>query len=362
MRKLISHAIYFLFFLGLALYLPPVQAQTLTLSGVVVNDAGSAMYGVEVNLKGEGIEQRAFTDNEGKFKFEVSAGKYELVFRYPGYYETVVKGLDIWKQPLDSLKVLLPTLTLERDLEIISGVVIRDSGTAVEGVEVHLMKGESIYQTTSTDKEGKFKFEVSAGKYGLVFQYPGYYEMMVKDVDIWKQPRDSLKILLPKLTLELDLEIIGPKMVPAPALDATFKPKTPLKVGRPMRGTLFLKNVGKEPILIPTEPYTKDSQYSPEAKIMQIYVEVESHNAFYDQKYICLPSKNCKELKPLEAISFPLAIYNREGYDEGKRGVQSYQKRGDNRLEINVHFKLPSRDDDIRTEPIKKEFTVFVQP
>jgi hypothetical protein len=365
MRRLKNHTAYFLFFLGLTLStanLPPAQAQAITLNGVVIDDSGLGVQAVEVNLKGDGVEQRVLTDKNGKFTFEIPAGKYALVFRSPGYYETVIKDLDIWKQPLDSLTVVLPKLTLKRDLELISGVVLRESETPVEGMEVHLMRGGVIYQTTSTNKEGEFKFEVSVGKYDLLFQYPGYYEMTVKDVDIWKQPRDSLKILLPKLTLEPDLEIIGPQMVPAPALEVSFKPTTTLKVGRLIKGTLYLKNTGKEPILIPTALYTQESQYSPEARIMWISVEVEGYYAQYYQPHICLPAKDCRQLKPGETISFPVSIYNRERYEEGKREIQAYHKRGDNKLKVWLQFNVPSPGEDVRTKPIEKEFRVFVQP
>jgi hypothetical protein len=185
---------------------------------------------------------------------------------------------------------------------------------------------------------------------------------VLKDVEIRKQPLNSLKIILPRLTFERDLEIIGPKLVPAPALEATLGLKPPFKIGRPIQGTLVLKNVGKEPILIPTT----DGQYSPEARLMQVYVHIEGYHAFYDKNYVCEPSKNCKELGPGKAISFPISIYNREGYDEGKRVVQTYQRRGDNKLKVGVVFSLSGGGDEKAvptvTEPVTQELTVFVQP
>lgn len=123
----------------------------MALNGVVIDESELELHGVEVNLKGEGIKQKTFSDKEGKFTFEISVDKYELVFRHPGYYETALKGLDIWKQPLDGLKILLPKLARKCDPGIISGPVIQESGTAIEGVEVHLTREGGIYQTTSTD-------------------------------------------------------------------------------------------------------------------------------------------------------------------------------------------------------------------
>lgn len=247
------------------------------------------------------------------------------------------------------------------ELVLLSGTVIRESGSALEGVEVHLIRGGSIYQTTVTDKEGKFRFEMPRGKYELMFRYPGYVETVLKGLDIWKQPIEALRVLLPKLTLERDLEIIGPKWAPSPALQLSFRPGVPLRVGRQITGTLLLKNVGKEPILVPRELYTQGSQYSPEAKIMQISISLEGYNALYDQKYICLPSKNCFELAPSHTVLFPVAIYDRKEYDEGKRNIQVFHKKGANKLKINLHFVLPGSDD-ARTKPVEKEFTLFVRP
>jgi hypothetical protein len=192
----------------------------------------------------------------------------------------------------------------------------------------------------------------------------------VKGVEIKKAPLSTLKITLPlsitspQLILQRDPEIIGPKMVPAPKLELSYEPRRPLAAGRPMQGTLTIKNMGKEPILMPTEPYTRDEQYSPRAKIVQIEVFAERLRAFFDQKYLCLPSKNCKELRPLETISFPITIHSREGYDEGKRVAQAYPKTGEYMLKASVHFKLPSddpnKDVDTRTEVIEREFSVLI--
>lgn len=236
-------------------------------------------------------------------------------------------------------------------------------------VEVRLT-GAGIEQKTITDRNGEFRFEVPVGTYELTLRHPAYYETTVKGVEVKRKPSSTLKITLPlsitvsQLILQRDPEIIGPKMVPVPALELSFEPRRPLATGRPMQGTLTIKNVGKEPILMPTEPYTSRGQYSPRAKIMQVNVFAEKLGAVFDQKYLCLPSKNCKELRSLETISFPITIHSREGFDEGKRVAQVYPKTGEYKLKASVHFKLPSddpnKDIDIRTEAIEREFSVLV--
>jgi hypothetical protein len=241
----------------------------------------------------------------------------------------------------------------------------------VPDVEVRLT-GDGIEQETVTDQKGEFRFEVPVGTYELTFRHPGYYGTTVRGVEVKKPPSSTLKITLPlsinstQIILQRDdPKIIGPKRVPAPALELSFEPRRPLAAGRPMQGTLTIKNVGKEPILMPTELVTTDSQYSPKAKIIQIYISPAGYNAHYDQKFICLPAKNCKSLAPNETISFPITIYDREGYyEQGRRVAQVYPKTGEYKLEARVYFKLPSddpnKDIDVRTEPVERDFSVLV--
>lgn len=237
-------------------------------------------------------------------------------------------------------------------------------------VEVRLT-GAGIEQKTITDQNGEFRFEAPVGVYELTFRHPAYYETTVKGVEVKQKPLSTLKITLPlsitspQLILQRDPEIIGPKMVPAPTLELSFEPRRPLAARRSMRGTLTIKNVGKEPILMPTEPVTKDSQYSPKAKIIQVDISAVGYYADYDQKFICLPSKNCKSLAHNKTISFPITIYERAGYYEvGRRVAQVYPKTGEYKLKARVHFKLPSddpnKDIDTRTEAIEREFSVLI--
>jgi len=255
----------------------------------------------------------------------------------------------------------LPFSLAQEPRFILRGEVRLDLGFPLHGVEV-ILRGSDLTQRTRTDFEGKFAFEVPAGTYELVFRDPDYLETVLRGVEVKKQPLEELKVLLTKLRFERDLEIIGPREVPAPALEISFNPELPLKVGRPMQGTLILKNVGRRPILIPTEPYTKDEQYSPQAKIMQISVHVNGYYDYYEEKYICLPSSNCKELAPFETISFPIRIYKRREYDEGKRVVQVYPKKAEYRLQVSLHFWLPHEKGSrpIVTEPLRREFRVLI--
>jgi hypothetical protein len=256
------------------------------------------------------------------------------------------------------------------------GVVVLNSDHTPErglpDVEVRLT-GDGIEQETVTDQKGEFRFEVPVGTYELTFRHPGYYGTTVRGVEVKKQqpPSSTLKITLPlsitstQIILQRgDPKIIGPQMVPAPALELSFEPSRPLAAGHPMQGTLTIKNVGKEPILVPTELFTTESQYSPKAKMMQIYISPGGYNARYDQKFICLPSKNCRNLAPNETISFPIAIYEREGYDDGRRVIHVYPKTVEYKLKANVHFKLPSddpnKDVDVRTGSVEREFPVLI--
>jgi hypothetical protein len=94
---------------------------------------------------------------------------------------------------------------------------------------------------------------------------------------------------------------------------------------------------------------------------MHVSVFLEGYSAFYDETYVCLPSKDCRELIPSEVVSFPITIYHRQDYFQGKRVSQVYPQPGEYKLKLSVQFMLPSGpNEDIRTEAIRKEVKVVV--
>ncbi|MDE2848606.1 MAG: carboxypeptidase-like regulatory domain-containing protein, partial [Gemmatimonadota bacterium] len=85
----------------------PVEAQTVTVSGKVLNEAGEPLPAVTVILPE--LELGAFSDEEGRFRLEnVPVGRHTIEFRFVGYRtirsevivsESEPKALEVSMQP-----------------------------------------------------------------------------------------------------------------------------------------------------------------------------------------------------------------------------------------------------------------------
>jgi len=70
-------------------------AATIQLSGFVIDKkSNEALVGVEVKL--EGINQKAYTDFDGKFSFQdLKPGEYKIVASYISYQKNVIENFDV---------------------------------------------------------------------------------------------------------------------------------------------------------------------------------------------------------------------------------------------------------------------------
>ena len=99
--------------------------QEINLHGQVVTTEGSAVPGVEVYLKGQGSERATLTDDNGEFSFEVSPGRFDLVFQFIGFYTTIIKDVKIEKQPLAGLTIFLqPRLRFDKEISTSSCAIL----------------------------------------------------------------------------------------------------------------------------------------------------------------------------------------------------------------------------------------------
>jgi len=74
-----------------------VTASTIELSGVVTDKSSNeALVGVEVEI--EGLNQKVYTDFDGKFSFSnLKPGEYKLVASYISYEKNVVDHIELIK-------------------------------------------------------------------------------------------------------------------------------------------------------------------------------------------------------------------------------------------------------------------------
>jgi Ca-activated chloride channel family protein len=124
--------------LGLVMVVQAAPPQTQTLSGTVVDPAGSAIPGVEIELrKGDGVQQRTTSNAAGAWKFDnVAAGDYTIRHRLAGFVTTDFR-LTVGNAVPTPLRVVLKVGAVSETVEVIgapgqAGVII--SGSAAPAV------------------------------------------------------------------------------------------------------------------------------------------------------------------------------------------------------------------------------------
>ena len=116
---------------------PAAQAQTGTVTGVVVDEAlGETLIGVNVAVYLEGSDELAdgsATDIDGRYRITgLVPGTYDLVFSYVGYNTQRVTGVDVTAGETTSLDVPLTeeAVVLDGDV-IVEARLLRNSGAAL---------------------------------------------------------------------------------------------------------------------------------------------------------------------------------------------------------------------------------------
>lgn len=144
------------------------------LAGQVVDADGNAVADAIVNYRNGELTGKVYTDNNGRFEIAVSAhetGVYQLFVNGrnldSGEYKTVTVNGDV-----DGIILTLAPVTEDKSY-IVSGRVVDSHGNPVEDAEVILKVGSDkiVYDKSSTDADGRFKFNVASGTYYLSASY-----------------------------------------------------------------------------------------------------------------------------------------------------------------------------------------------
>lgn len=224
-------------------------------------------------------------------------------------------------------------------------VIIDEQGQPLDGVD-GVARGAEFQQTRSGGLDGQILFNLPAGQYDLSFSRPNFYETLIRDVrvEIVEDPKlrkeqvGPLRILMQRrLSFEKDLIVIGPKYVDAPSLEVGFEPSPPAVQLRPARGIVTLTNRGSEPIEI---PQSRDYEWTPELRIMYIFIELRDRDAYYDQPFACIPGQDCHSLQPGESIEISVQLILRTGYSAGQR-IPTNWEEGESSGRVGVYFVLP---------------------
>ena len=96
-----------------------VAQELIQLEGLVTDSTGAVIPGASVTISREGETQRTISGDRGRFSFQISVGRYDLEVYLRGFIRTRLFQVDIPKQPLEPLLIVLPRLNLGRDLMVV---------------------------------------------------------------------------------------------------------------------------------------------------------------------------------------------------------------------------------------------------
>lgn len=85
MIKIISVALIILFSCVSLFAQNSFDSSRTKLSGIVYNDENSMLGNILINITGNGITYKVYSDNEGKYETELPPGKYNITVRTPGF-------------------------------------------------------------------------------------------------------------------------------------------------------------------------------------------------------------------------------------------------------------------------------------
>jgi len=151
-----------------ALHIPGTSSEEVVLrlgdarhvEGTVRDDAGRPVAGARVILRGIGGYQRAFTDAQGHYRMELlEKGTYYFEVVAPRYRDLGEEKRELThsSEPID--------FTLTRAISI-SGILVDEQGSPVEGARFSLKQGEEDSASDAedairTDEDGQFVLDVS---------------------------------------------------------------------------------------------------------------------------------------------------------------------------------------------------------
>src|SRR5882672_3120002 len=159
------------------------RAQSGTIPGKVIDQAGSAVREVHVTASKGGVEKSTDTDSNGKFELAgLPDGAYNLTFEKNGYQggeqEVEVRGGRAMRDVIKILKI-------DPRSAMVKGKVVDPNGQPVSGVAVSLKNRETgATHTASTRDDGEYSFQVVAGNYDVEISATGFAVYKAQDITV----------------------------------------------------------------------------------------------------------------------------------------------------------------------------------
>lgn len=246
-----------------------------------------------------------------------------------------------------------------------------DGDSYLGGADV-LVEGPGGHrQTALVPFKENLKLDLPPGTYDVTVSHNSYYDLTLKQIVVppaeAKQPgradsiSDPLRIMMVREVLfAKDLIVIGNRHVEAPPLEVSFQPLNPIE-GQPARAVVTISNHGEETVLVPLE---RKSTWTPKSLTMRINVEVEGSSVWFDEAFLCEPSKDdCRELHPGEFVKVPIELQHRSSYGDPEWIPARWDAEGDPlRGSVIVYFAYPEDEDSPRagaySQPVEASFVV----
>jgi len=144
---------------GVAIMLPKAFSIVFALAGVVTDENGDPLPGVDVKLTGSQTVN-VLTDSQGKFRFSnlPTSGSYNVTVNKHHY--TFGTSSQTFINPATDVNAVFQARV---NRHAISGRIVKTNGAGVSGVTVELAQSPEI--TATTDENGFYSFpELAAGK------------------------------------------------------------------------------------------------------------------------------------------------------------------------------------------------------
>ena len=162
-------------------------AERAAVEGVLLKHNGKPLQWAKVSLYpgGPSVE----TDEKGRFSFRnVDLGKYtHLHYRRDGYYPLYDYDSDIVLRDR-SRNNPVPATVLRRPNAsgntLFSGQVKDETGEAIIGATVKILKGGEFVRGVITDFEGNYRTAVDPGVYNIEYSYTGYKTQKIDNVNV----------------------------------------------------------------------------------------------------------------------------------------------------------------------------------
>jgi hypothetical protein len=200
--------------IALAILSIPYLAPAASLTGTIVDSAGTPISRTSVELVSGSNKYQVGADDAGSYQFSnLPVGEYRLKAQMLGFKTRVVKSIRLSERepnrlldiPLDvAVMTCGQGLILDRILLSPRETFGRLTGSVdppMKGVEVTLVcRTFSACKSTKTDFRGRFTFEMlSAGVYGLNFHREGFYPENARGYEYsvnagWKAVYSSVRL------------------------------------------------------------------------------------------------------------------------------------------------------------------------